>query len=217
MLDLELFESEILLHRVFCDGLPAIAPAAYLFGQTPDNEESVFGKAEELIQDHRVERILIPGTGPMSGYPGMAVWQARLGQRISPRQIEPVPTPPTDMLNTLNEAEAVVRHAKAQGYESLLVVAAPFHQQRALMTTVSVVLKEHPTLRVYSAPGHPLDWQETVVHSQGTVQATRLDLIAGELERIEKYGRKGDLLGRSQVLQYLQERDRPSRSIPHLG
>ncbi|MEO0869116.1 MAG: YdcF family protein [Cyanobacteria bacterium J06642_11] len=203
-----MFESEELLHRVFCDPLPNRCEAAYIFGQTPDNEASIFGRAQVLIQQQQTSAIWIPGTGPMSGYPGEKEWCDRIAAYVPRDLIHPVPTAPTDSLNTLIEAQATVRYAKAQGISSLLVVAVPFHQQRAVMTMITVALVEYPTLKIYSAPGMPVDWQATVVHSQGTLQGQCYELIYGEQQRIDKYGKKGDLASRETVLTYLRQRDR---------
>ncbi len=203
---MEIFESEELLHRIFCDPLPPSCGAAYIFGQTPDNESSIFQRAQSLVERGQTDAVWIPGTEAMSGYPGKTVWCDRITSYVSPELVQPVPTDPTDSLNTLIEAQATVRYAKAQGVKSLLVVAMPFHQQRAVMTIITVALAEYPTLRVYSAPGMAMDWQATVVHSQGTLQGKCYELIYGEQERIDKYGKKGDLASRGAVLNYLRQR-----------
>ncbi len=202
-----MFESEELLHRIFCDPLPPSCDAAYIFGQTPDNEASVFQRAKLLVEQGQTSAIWIPGTEAMSGYPGQSVWRDRIAAYVPPTLVQPVPTEPTQSLNTLIEARATVRFAKAQGVKSLLVVAVPFHQQRAVMTVITVALAEYPALRVYSVPGMAVDWQATVVHSQGTLQGKCYELIYGEQERIDKYGKKGDLGSREMVLNYLRQRD----------
>lgn len=204
-----MFESEELLHRVFCDPLPNCCEAAYLFGQTPDNESSIFQRAQMLVQQQQTSAIWIPGTGAMSGYVGQKEWRDRIAAYVPIELVQPVPTAPTASLNTLIEARATVRYAKAQGVKSLLVVATPFHQQRAVMTMITVAVAEYPALRVYSAPGMAMDWQATVVHSQGTLQGKCYELIYGEQERIDKYGKKGDLGSREMVLNYLRQRDVP--------
>jgi hypothetical protein len=79
---------------------------------------------------------------------------------------------------------------------------------RAFITTVSVVLREFPELRVYNRVGAALPWDETAVHSQGVLQCTRSELIHSELARIERYRNKGDLVSEREVLAYLQWRDR---------
>ena len=75
------------------------------------------------------------------------------------------------------------------------------------MTSVTVAIREHPELLIYSYPGVAMPWQEEVVHSQGTLKAKRRDLIQEELERIEKYQGKGDLALFEQVLNYLNKRE----------
>ncbi|MEM9266750.1 MAG: YdcF family protein [Cyanobacteria bacterium P01_F01_bin.13] len=202
-----MFESEELLHRIFCDPLPTRCEAAYLFGQTPDNEPSIFQRAKLLVDQGQAAAIWIPGTEAMSGYPGKTVWCDRIAAYVPLDLVQPVPTESTQSLNTLIEARATVQFAKAQGVKSLLVIAVPFHQQRAVMTVITVALAEYPALRVYSAPGMAMDWQATVVHSQGTLQAKCYELIHGEQERIDKYGKKGDLGSREAVLDYLRQRD----------
>lgn len=202
-----MFESEELLHRIFSDPLPVASDAAYLFGQTPDNQGSVFQRAKQLVDNAQTRMLLIPGTGPMSGYPGQEFWLQRLMLDVAPALLQPVPMGATDSLNSLIEAQGVVRYAKAQAFQSLLVVAAPFHQQRAVMTIITVALQEYPQLQVYSAPGVPMSWQTQVVHSQGQLQGRRHELIDSELERIDKYAAKGDLASREVVLAYLRQRD----------
>jgi len=192
---------------IFSDPLPASSDAAYLFGQTSDNQGSVFQRAQQLVDNAQTRLLLIPGTGPMSGYPGQENWLHCLARDVTPSLLQPVPMGDTDSLNSLIEAQAVVRYAKLQEFESLLVVAAPFHQQRAVMTIITVALLDYPKLQVYSAPGFPMNWQMQVVHSQGQLQGRRHELIYSELERIEKYAAKGDLASREVVLAYLRQRD----------
>lgn len=204
---MKMFESEELLHRIFCDPLPIFCETAYIFGQTPDNESSVFRRAQSLVDQGQTSAIWIPGTEAMSGYPGQTVWRERIANYVFPSLVQPVPTEATESLNTLIEAQATVRFAKAQGVTSLIVVAVPFHQQRAMMTIITVALAEYPALRIYSAPGMAIDWQATVVHSQGTLRGKCYELIYGEQKRIDTYGNKGDLVSHQVVLEYLRRRD----------
>ena len=204
-----MFYQAELLTRILCDTLPPVtADGAYLFGQTEDNQESVFLSAQELVSHALVRRILISDAQPKSGYPGGQAWRtALMGLGISSLMIEEVPVEPTPTLNTLIEAESLMRHAKNKNYSSIIVIAAPFHQERAFMTAVSVAVSENSDACLYSFPGRALAWDEEVVHSQGTVLATRAGLISGEQERINKYQKKGDLVSYSQVLAYLRKRD----------
>lgn len=76
------------------------------------------------------------------------------------------------------------------------------------MTAVTVALEAYPELRIYSLPGLALPWHETVTHSQGRSKGSRAEFIAGELERIHRYHKKGDLASVEEVLDYLNKRSR---------
>ena len=114
---------------------------------------------------------------------------------------------PTAILHTQIESQKVVRFAQAQGYQRLLVVSAPLHQERAFMAMVTAALREYPSLKLYSHPGAPQPWDEVVTHSQGKLRGTRAELIAEEQMRVERYTAQGDLLPRESILAYLRMRD----------
>ena len=198
-----------LLHRIFSDvDPPTTAEAAYLFAETEPNQESVFIAARQLLQCGAVRKILISDCGPKSGYVGVTAYRRAMEDYgIVSDVVDEVPMEPTDILHTLLEAETVVRLAQSRRYRHLVVVAVPFHQQRAVITTVSVALRKYPSLKIYSHPGAAQNWQERVTHSQGILAGTRAELIAAEQERIRKYTAKGDLVPRSNILEYLRQRD----------
>jgi len=198
-----------LLLRILCDTLPAErADAAYLFAETEPNQDSVFVVARELLQRDAVGKILISDCEPKSGYIGAAAYrQAMVASGILQGVIEDVAMEPTEILHTLIESKAVVSHAKARGYRSLIIVSVPFHQERAFITAVSVALIEYPALKLYSQPGRAQPWDEIVTHSQGVLQGTRAELIAAEQQRIENYTAQGDLAPRARILEYLRTRD----------
>lgn len=201
-------ERELLL-RILADVRPSeVAEGAYLFAQTEPNQESVFAAAGELIERGRVRKVLISDCSPKSGYIGAAAYRRAMVQFGIPASvIEEVPMEPTEILHTLIEAENVVRFAKARGYQRLMVVSAPFHQERAFITIVTVAMRECPSLKVYNYPGAPQRWDEVVTHSQGRLRGTRAELIAEEQKRLEKYTAQGDLAPRAKILEYLRTRD----------
>ncbi|GAB3202162.1 uncharacterized SAM-binding protein YcdF (DUF218 family) [Pontibacter aydingkolensis] len=201
---------EELIIRTLCDTLPpAPADAVFLFGQTEDNQQSVFASAVYLLSNKLAKKVMFLETEPLSGYPGFDAWLEELEKLgIKKEEIEPVPvTPGTSSLNTRVEAQNAIKHAKKIGYESVIATASPFQQPRAFMTAVTAVQEHYPKLKVYSYPGRNLSWCEKVVHSQGKVTGTRAQLIAGEMERIHKYGNMGDLAKVEEVLDYLNRRD----------
>lgn len=204
------FEQAELLLRIFADIPPSeMADAAYLFAETEPNQESVFLAARELIERKQVRRLLISDCTPKSGYVGAAAYRtAMIAAGIPSEAIEEVPMEPTEILHTRIESDTVVQFAKAKGYERLLVVSVPFHQERAFISMVTAALRHYPSLRLYSHPGKPQRWDEVVTHSQGILRGTRAKLIGEELKRIDAYTAKGDLVLRSAVLDYLRTRDR---------
>ena len=198
-----------LLLRILCDTLPTQpVDAAYLFAQTEPNQDSVFATTRELLERGAVGKILISDCGPKCGYIGAAAYRrAMIAASIPEEAIEEVPMEPTEILHTLIEAQAVIRYARAEAYRSLIIVSAPFHQERAFMTAVTAALHDDPALKLYSRPGRAQPWDEVVVHSQGVLQGTRAELIAAEQDRIETYAAQGDLARREEVLEYLRTRD----------
>lgn len=199
-----------LLLKILCDTLPAEGvDAAYLFAQTKPNQESVFVTARELLGRNAVERILISDCDAKSGYIGASAYrQAMIASGIPAASIKEVPMEPTEILHTLIESRALVQFAQAHRCQSLVIISAPFHHERAFMTAVTAALWEYPALRLYSQSGQPQPWNEVVTHSQGTLKGTRAELIAAEQERIEKYIAQDDLASRDAVLAYLHRRDK---------
>jgi uncharacterized SAM-binding protein YcdF (DUF218 family) len=203
---MELLELTI---RTLCDIKPeTIADAAYLYGQTEDNQVSVLSAARKLIHENLARKIVIVDSGPKSGYPGYAVWKAEMLEAgIAEEIMETIDLRESNSLNTLIEANAMIDHVKQNGYTSVFVVASPFHQLRAFMTSVTAALNHYPQVRLYSYNGHPLSWLDTVVHSQGKTMGPRKTLIQAEYDRILRYQQKGDLASVGSVLRYLDNRD----------
>jgi len=200
---------EELIIRSLADTLPNHRlDALFLFGQTADNQESGFAVAERMVREAQVQKVLFLQTGPLSGYPGYEAWHEQLTAKDIPAdKLEGIPDPGKEYLHTLIEAEAMVKHAKAKGYRSIAVAAAPFQQPRAFMAAVTAAYRHYPSLYLYSLPGKALPWCQEVTHSQGKVEDTRAGLIAGEMERIRKYNAQGDLDSVEEVLAYLNRRD----------
>lgn len=201
-----------LLTRVLCDTLPDISDGAFLSCQTKDNQESVLRAAQHILDDKKTRKILFMSTSAMCGYPGFDSWKHALNKfGVRDEYIEGIRDDSTPSLNTLIETEAMVRHAKLNRFESIIIISSPFQQIRSFMTAVTVVLREYHSLRVYSYPGIPLPWSNSALHSQGSLKKTRISLIKSELDRIEKYNIKGDLDSVEDVLGYLNSRDSLSR------
>ncbi|MDN5203774.1 YdcF family protein [Fulvivirgaceae bacterium BMA10] len=195
--------------RILCDSRPDIkTDGVFIFGQTSDNQMSVFKTAVRLIDKNKTNKVLLLKTPAKSGYPGFEVWKNELIQMGIPQdRIEGVQMADSISLNTLTESQALIAHCKNRAYNSIAISAAPFHQIRSYMTVVTVLRELNSKLKVYSQPGFPLSWTENVKHSQGTLQGQRKDLILEEMKRIETYQKKGDLGSTDLVLDYLDTRE----------
>lgn len=198
-----------LLTRVLCDNLPSqSADGAYLSCTTFDNQASDFPMAKLLIDQSLVAKTLILKSGAISGYPGVDQCRERLIKTgLTPQQIQFVPLESSTSLNTLIESQALIRFARKCDFNSLIVVSPPFHQLRTFMTAVTVALREYPELDIYSCPGKPLPWLESVIHSQGILKAPRRQLILEELARIRTYQNKNDIAKFEDIIDYLAHRD----------
>jgi hypothetical protein len=198
--------------RTLCDVRAGkVADGVYLYSQTKDNQGSVLSVARQVINGGLAKKVLITRSIPKCGYPGNSVWEKELTKMgIHHGNLSTIEPGVTGGLNTLIEAEALIKFARMNKYRVIYITAAPFHQLRAFMTSVTATLEHYPDLCIYSFNGHPLSWIGTAAHSQGTVSGSRKELIKEELDRIRKYQKKGDLASDVDVLKYLDERDERS-------
>ena len=202
--------SNELIFRVLCDvRAKTTVDGAVLFSQTKDNQKSVFLAAKKILDKKLAKKILFINSEPICGYPGFSAWTKELNKLgIQCNDMVGVQLIKTNSFNTLIESQAIVNYAAQKKYRSLYVVASPFHQLRAFMTMVTVALSNYPDLLIFSYTGISLPWLAKVAHSQGTLLGTRKDIIKAELERIEKYRCKGDLSSETEIIEYLNRRDR---------
>ena len=196
--------------RTLCDddGI-RVMDAAYLFAQTADNEDSALITGARLYRDNRVGLLGICAGNDhaASGYSGFSSWKEKLTRLGVPEHAILGIDIPDGNLNTLTEATTLVRESKRRALKTLRVIASPFHQIRCFISTVSVVLREYPELKVYSKVGYAMEWNKRVAHSQMTTIGKRSELIAGELDRINRYHEKGDLVSPDEIINYLDQRD----------
>lgn len=213
----------LLLPRIFCDYRdPRRGPLslAYIYSNTKDNEDSIFLKAIELVEQRGVKKLGI-GEGDLGhGYEGFDHSVARLR---SLGFMDQVPIEKFDVkgnVNTGSEALLLAEYIKGMQADKATrgdvgVIAPPFHLVRAFITTVTAVLFEESRTnsdqktRVYAIPGVSLSWMQQVAHSQGTLVRKRAELLEDELRRLEIYRTKGILkmVSAERALGYLHWRD----------
>ena len=109
------------------------------------------------------------------------------------------------MVNTLNESKSLVDYLKSNSLTNILIASPPFHLPRAFLSLLSSSLEIGYSINIICAPSNRIsDWDvETYTHSQGSLRGTVSQLLQGELERIDLYHQKGDLLSIEKALDYL--------------
>ncbi len=135
--------SELII-RTLCDTLPTTqVDAVFMFGQTEDNQQSVFDSSVHLVRNDLAKKAMFIHSEAMSGYLGFASWQQELNKLgITNKQKEPVPVAAgTEQLNTHIEEESVIKLAKEKGFEKIMVKAATFQKTRAFMDVVTASLQ----------------------------------------------------------------------------
>ncbi len=206
-------ELDELITRVLCDvAASGKVEAAYLFGETKDNQSSVMKAAVFLYGLGPVKKIGLCGMPEGFGYPGFESWRDELvSMGIKKPDIYSVS--PSDKFPPSTDAEAwgLVEFAKSNRWKSVFVIAPSLHQLRSFVSTVSAVVKSKSKLSVYSFPGIPQSWEEHITHSQGILKGTRNELLANELAKIERYYRNGDLVSAEEVLKYMDRRDKKDK------
>lgn len=210
----------LLLARVFSDEVPPHKPdAAYLVGETRDNAASVLVRGAKLWKSGVVPKIAVQANGEGYGYCGYEYsrrWLLKEG--VSFPVIEPMfigsEYIEAKCVNTLSEMISVVRLAKEKLWKSIYIIASPLHQLRSFFTVVTALDHEYPELKVYNCLGLPLFWNEIVVHSQGVLTGSRIDLFLKELKQIQVYQTAPPphpllmpLVSIERVFQYLDQRD----------
>ncbi len=148
--------------------------------------------------------------GSMVGYLGFKHWKESLvASGVNREDIVLIEPSYKVWLSTDGEARGLVEYCKQQRIERVCITAPPFQQTRAFISDISAIIQEGASgLRVYSRPGHHLDWNEKVTHSQGFEEGTRRDFIEGECKKIVKYQKSGSppLSSFKEVLGYLNRR-----------
>lgn len=102
--------------------------------------------------------------------------------------------------NTREQAVALATQCAERGWKRLLIVASHYHQYRAFLTFLKA-LEEHSldrSVELISTPARDLPWFKE------DEQGARIDLLEQEFERIELYGKKGDVSSYEEGLRYLR-------------
>lgn len=150
--------------------------------------------------------------GSIAGYLGHINWSEELvNLGVDRSDIVLIRPSFKHYFSTAGESVGLVKYCKKNGIKSLSVIGgSPLHQVRSIISGISALIYADATnINLYSSPGRLLDWNEEVVHSQGEIKGSRVELLGGELRRISKYQTEGDFLLRpiGEILEYLNQRD----------
>ncbi len=99
-------------------------------------------------------------------------------------------------LNTREQAIEIMKIASDHKWRSLILVASGYHQYRAYLTFLRVVLDLNYDMIIYNAPARDLNWFVE------TGWGKRFDLLDQEFAKIEEYSALSHLATPEEVIKY---------------
>lgn len=99
-------------------------------------------------------------------------------------------------LNTREQAVEVTGILTQNNWKRIILVASHYHQYRAYLTFLKVILEKKLKIEVLNAPADNLNWFE----NQGW--GKRYELVQDEFEKIERYSKLGHLASYEQAIEY---------------
>lgn len=100
--------------------------------------------------------------------------------------------------NTYEQAVEVIKIAKKNNWERIILVASQYHSYRAFLTFLCVQKQIMPKLIIDMASVNELDWYEE------TGWGCRIDLLASEFEKIDLYQKKNNVASFTEGVKYLK-------------
>jgi hypothetical protein len=107
----------------------------------------------------------------------------------------------TDSTNTYEQATALTAMAKSERWRRVLLVTSAYHMPRAFLTFVAAMEDAgmEDTLHVCCVPVSQFWWERPA-----GLAVTRLDLLAAEAEKIQRYGELGHVASYEAGLAYIE-------------
>jgi hypothetical protein len=121
--------------------------------------------------------------------------------------VKPIACPDLPMINTKVESDLIIDWAIKHNIKKIGICSPPYHLLRAFMTLVSSSIIKNYNISIFPYSGMIDDWNKIVVCHQGTHKESFSDMIDFEIERINKYIKKGDILTYKYILEYMDKRD----------
>ncbi|MBI5147725.1 MAG: YdcF family protein [Parcubacteria group bacterium] len=162
------------------------------------------GRCVELFKKKYASVILISGTDdrPRLGcFPAQSVKlkMVKLGVPNSGLILE------ENSINTRDQAIEVMKIAKKRKWKKIILVTSLYHQPRAYLTFVGTMVELGMRLRIINDPVRQLPW------FRRTPRGTRLNILRGEVRKINIYLAKGHLASFRTVLEYQKWKEESKR------
>jgi len=106
-------------------------------------------------------------------------------------------------LNTFEQAVEVVKILKNNNWLKIILVASHYHQYRAFLTFLKVLIDEKldSRIKIFNSAAKKISWYES------EEWGSRIELLSDEFEKITSYGAKGNVASFTQAISYLKWRD----------
>lgn len=98
--------------------------------------------------------------------------------------------------NTREQAEQTLLLAKKHHWERIILVASHYHQPRAFLTFLKVLKERQQRIELINAPVRGLPWFAK------NPWGKRIDLLKQELQKIDRYRKRGHVATWKEALQY---------------
>jgi len=181
----------------------------YIYANQPHFYKFIFENIHLLEEDTKI--CLLDSPPSMSGYEGFEKTRDLLMNNYGIKEDNIVPIPflyaHEDMINTMNESLSVVRYFFNNNIKNVLIGSVVFHLPRAFLSLLSSSIEQEHNMNIFCLKsGFIQDWDASYVHSQGILEASVYDLLNIELQKINIYHNKGDLVSLYDAIEYINTR-----------
>jgi uncharacterized SAM-binding protein YcdF (DUF218 family) len=101
-------------------------------------------------------------------------------------------------LNTREQAVEVMKIMKQYNWDSLILVASHYHQYRAFLTFLKVILEDDLNFKMYNAPALDIKWFSE------SEWGKRIDLLDLEFNKIDEYSKLNHIASYNEALKYFK-------------
>lgn len=109
--------------------------------------------------------------------------------------------------NTREQAIEVIKIAVSNEWKRLILVASHYHQYRAFLTFLKVILDQNLNLELINFPARNLSWFEE------TGWGKRFDLLEGELKKIDTYAGYSHIATFSDAIKYFMWKEKKESEV----